>query len=167
MRLVAAFLLLAAGVALAQPRAYFPWWESRLRQDIDLTPEQQKQIREVQRKYRDQMIDQRARLEKAEARLEDLFHEEEIDDATAKALVDELVAARGAMTRSLTLMSIELRKLLTPEQWAQLDKKRSEWRAFRRRAPGLSGRRPGAHRRPARGEPGPPTPDGPPPPSLP
>jgi len=156
MKLVAAFLLLAAGVALAQPRAYFPWWESRLRNDINLTAEQQKEIREIQKKYRDQMIDQRARLEKAEARLEDLFHEDVIDDAAAKVLVDELVAARGEMTRSLTLMSIELRKLLTPEQWEKLDKKRSEWKTLRRRRPGMPGRRPDTHRRPPQGEPVPP-----------
>ncbi len=128
MRALIVFLLFT-GMAMAQPaRPFFPWWESRFADDVDLDEQQRRRIREIQRQYRDKMIDQRAALEKAEARLEDLFAAREIDESAARAAVDELIAARSAITRSLTEMSIELRRLLTLEQWQELQEKRMERR---------------------------------------
>lgn len=150
--LLAIAFLLSGVVASAQPPPYFPWWESRFSDDINLDESQRQRIRDIQREYRDKMIDQRAELEKAEARLEDLFSEPEITDAAAESTVDELIAAREAMTRSLTEMSIELRRVLTLEQWSELREKRRE----------LGDR---LRRRPTRGHP--PRGAGPPPPAKP
>lgn len=134
----ALFVAVLAGPALTQPpRAYFPWWDSEVARDISLTGAQRDRIKEVQQKFRDQMIDQRAALEKAEARLEDVYDDDSIDEARASAAIEDLIAARGAMTRSLTLMSLELRKVLTAEQWAALQKKIRRFRSER-----FSGRHP-------------------------
>jgi Spy/CpxP family protein refolding chaperone len=151
-RLLPAALLLAglAGPVPAQPpRAYFPWWDSEVARDINLTAAQRDRIKEVQQRFRDQMIDQRAALEKAEARLEDIYDDDPIDEARASAAIEELISARGAMTRSLTLMSLDLRKVLTAGQWATLQKKIQQLRDRR-----FAGRRPGSLR--DRGEPDPP-----------
>ncbi len=159
MRALAILLLLSAGTVLAQPRVYFPWWEGRFSQDLDLSGDQRAEIRKIQQKYRDSMIDQRAATEKAEARLEDLFHDDEIPTAASKSAVDALVDARGAMTRSLTEMSIELRQVLTTDQWASLERKRRQMRSRMMRDRGGRGRprRPGLSGHEGRG------PDGPPP----
>jgi Spy/CpxP family protein refolding chaperone len=164
MRTLAILLLLTASTALAQPRPYFPWWEGRFTRDLDLSDEQRQEIRSIQKRYRDLMIDQRAAAEKADARLQDLFDSEEIPAAAAKSAVDTLVEARGAMTRSLTEMSVELRQVLTAEQWRDLQKKQEEMRD-RMRNMRDRGRGAGRPRRPG----GPPRKsedptDGPPPP---
>jgi Spy/CpxP family protein refolding chaperone len=149
-------------LALAQPRAYFPWWEGRLSDEVNLSQEQRAKIRDVQREYRDEMIDQRADLEKAEARFADLLASEDISDAEAEAAVAELVAARGAVTRSLTEMSIELRRVLTTEQWRELQSRRGDWMERRERL--LERRNPTPRRGPSSG---PPPNGGPPPPGPP
>ncbi len=148
----ALFLAVLAGPARTQPpRAYFPWWDSEVARDISLTGAQRDRIKEVQQRFRDQMIDQRAALEKAEARLEDVYDDESIDEARASAAIEDLITARGAMTRSLTLMSLELRKVLSAEQWAALQKKIRRFRSER-----FSNRRPLGLR--DRGQPPPPAP---------
>ncbi len=124
MRMTIAILLLVCGGARAQmPRVYFPWWESRIARDIHLSDQQREKVREVQRKYRDRMIDLRAAVEKAEARLRDLYEMETIDPAQAEQVIDELVKQRGEMTRALAEMSLELRQVLTLDQWRELQKK--------------------------------------------
>ncbi len=152
MRILLTLLLLSAGLALAQPKPYFPWWAGRFAEDINLSEEQREQIREIQKKYRNVMIDQRAVAEKAEADLQDLFAQDEISDNAAHAAVDRLVRARADMTRSLTEMSIELRRVLTTEQWKELQQKQAEMRSRMMRGRGRNpeGRRP----------PGPPPPEG-------
>jgi Spy/CpxP family protein refolding chaperone len=160
MRALVILLLITAGTMLAQSRVYFPWWEGRFSQDLELSEDQRTEIRDIQKKYRNVMIDQRAATEKAEAQLEDLFHSDEIPAASAKSAVDALVDARASMTRSLTEMSIELRQVLTNDQWGTLEEKQREMRSKMMRG-GDRGRgrprRPGPPDRKDRG------PDGPPP----
>lgn len=139
MRLVLCLLLLFGAQALAQrpPRAYFPWWESPLTKSLNLSEAQQEQIRDVLRDYRTKLIDQRAAVEKAEGEFEDLFNNPAINSASASQAIDRLVEARSALTRTFTQMSLDLRQVLTYEQWRQLEEKRSKWESMRpRRMPG-------------------------------
>jgi len=123
-------LLLGLTSALwAQPRAYFPWWELPLARELQLSPSQQEQIQTILRQYRNTLIDQRARVEKAEAALEDLFNRDQPPDPqTTNKVIDELVEARAAITRTFTEMSWKLRQVLTPEQWRRLQERRQRWR---------------------------------------
>jgi len=139
MKLFTALLILFSSAVLAQtpPRAYFPWWESPLSRDLNLTPEQQDQIRSILKQNRAKMIDERAAVEKAEAAVEDLFNEPEVNEAQAEKAIDELVAARGEMTRTFTRMSLKLRQVLTEQQWHRLQARRSQWKSmmWKRRRP--------------------------------
>ncbi len=132
-------LLAVAAAAQGPPRAYFPWWESRLTERLDLSEEQHTRIRAILKQYRDQMIDQRGAVEKADAEIEDLFAEQEIDQEHARRTIDRLVTARGEMTRSLTVMSLELRQVLTADQWRRLrelqDKRRDQFMRRRQGPP--------------------------------
>jgi len=155
MRAFLAFLFLVSTFAQAQPpRGFFPWWESPLTRDLNLTEEQSRQFQSVMRDFRTQMIDQRAALEKAEAEVEDLFNEDPIDERKANEATDRLVAARGALTRSLTLMSLKLRSVLTAAQWRELQRRRSDKPAhrpgMRPMGPGSRPGRPGAPSEPRR-----------------
>ena len=164
MRTLIAILLIGCGGAAApMPRVYFPWWESRIARDIHLSEDQREKVREIQRKYRDRMIDLRAAVEKAEARLRDLYEMETIDPEEAQRVIDELVKNRSEMTRALAEMSLELRQVITLEQWRELQEKVRRIRERRWNRPGY--RRPQhpgqppAPRPPAQ----PPAPPGPPP----
>lgn len=118
---ILAILFLFAGLGLAQtPPAYFPWWERPVSSRLNLNQDQRDNIREILQEYRDKMIDQRARVEKADAAFVDVFAEEEIDEAAAKQAMDELIEARGALTRSMATMSLDLRQILTTDQWRRL-----------------------------------------------
>ena len=162
MRLALCLLLLFGAPALAQrlPRAYFPWWESPLTESLGLSEAQRQQIRDVLRDYRAKLIDQRAAVEKAEGEFEDLFNQPAINSAYAGEALDRLVEARSALTRTFTRMSLDLRQVLTYEQWRQLEEKRGKWESMRpHRLPGgTHGLRDGHGPRGPGGRPDPPPP---------
>ena len=129
-----------------QPRSFFPWWETPLVRDMNLSEDQQKQIRKIQRETRSQMVDLRYAQEKAEVELENQFNEETVDTRKTNDAIEKLVRARGDLTRAFAQLSLKLRAVLTPQQWQELQK-----------------RRPAQDRmRPGRGPQGPEGPEGPP-----
>ena len=155
--------LLVAACAFAQMPGLFPWWDSPVVRNLNLSEDQRKQIRDAVREYRDQLIEQRADVQKAEANLQDLMNEEQVSESRTTEAIEKAVAARAALTRTYSMMSLKLRLVLTPQQWRELQRRR-----FDRKPPG--DRRPGArreNRRPDR-RPAPPAPPppGPPAPGL-
>jgi Spy/CpxP family protein refolding chaperone len=147
--LLVLFLGCCAGLA-QPPRAYFPWWESPLASEINLTEEQREKVRAIVQENRMAMIDQRAAVEKAELEVDHLFGDEVVDSTKAQDAIERLVAARSALTRSFTELSLKLRMVLTSAQWKELQEKRERWRPR------------GGGERPRRGPP-PREPGGPPP----
>ena len=115
-------LPLAAG---AQPFfGPFPWWDSPIARDLNLTDAQTKQIRATVKEYRDHLVDLRAVLQKAEGDLQDVFNEDQIDQKRANDSIERLVAARSDLTRTLSQMDLKLRGVLTAQQWQQLQQRR-------------------------------------------
>lgn len=106
------------------PRGMFPWWDSPLAKDLNLTDDQTKQIRATVQEYRSRLIDLRGAVEKAELNLEDQFNEDNVDARKANDAIDKLVAARGDLTRAFSQMSLKLRGVLTADQWRELQKRR-------------------------------------------
>ena len=118
-------LILIALPALAQmPRGVFNWWDSPIAKDLNLTEDQNRQIRAIVKEYRIKLIDLRATTEKAEAEFEDVFNEESFDQRRANEALDRLVNARTELMRGFSQMSLRLRALLTPEQYRELLKRR-------------------------------------------
>ncbi len=118
-------MILSAGTLLAQPpRGTFNWWESPLTQDINLSEDQRTKIRDAIREYRPKLIDLRANLEKAEIDTEEVLNDENVDQKRAGESIERLVVARGDMTRAMSQMSMRLRRILTAEQWKELQGKR-------------------------------------------
>lgn len=113
----------AAFMASAQNAANMPWWTSDVVQDLGLSPAQTQRIHQIVRSYRDRLFDARNNVQKAEAALEDVLNEPQIDPAAAKPVVDRLAAARANSTRAFTEMSLQLRSVLTIDQWRELRKR--------------------------------------------
>lgn len=119
--------LLVFGVALAQPpRSYYAWWDRPVAKDLNLTADQTKRIRTTVRFYRGKLIELRAQLEKAELELQDVFEDEHVEASRASAAVEGLSHARENLTRAFAQMSVDLRTVLTQQQWKELQKRRAE-----------------------------------------
>ena len=162
MKKLIGLVLISSAWLFGQSPAFGPWWDSPVVRDMNLSEQQRKQIRETVQAHRDSLIQQRADVQKAEGALQDLMNEEQVNEAKVSAAIDRVVAARGAMMKTVSLMSLKLRILLTPEQWRELQQDRAKRRmAPRRDFPGRDGR---MMRRPGRqGVPDAPNPPGPPP----
>ncbi|GIU79105.1 MAG: hypothetical protein KatS3mg005_2343 [Bryobacteraceae bacterium] len=118
-------LVLLSGMLSAQaPPGFFNWWDSPIANDLNLSEDQKKQIRSIVQEYRDRLIDQRAALQKAEMQFGDLFAEESPNPAKVDQVIEQLVAARADLTRTMSRMTLRLRAVLTPQQFEELQKRR-------------------------------------------
>lgn len=136
--------LLTCGAALAQPGGFFAWWDSPVVRDLNLTNDQQSQIRATVREYRTRVIDARAAMEKSDGELEDILDAERVDQKKANDAVERLATARAEMTRVFSQMSVKLRGFLTAQQWQELQKRRPRpGHGPEMVRPGMPGRGPG------------------------
>ncbi len=123
MKIAALLLFLGASVAgFAQNRANFPWWNSTVVDDKDLhvTPEQKEKIHQIVRSHRARLLDARNAVQKAEGDLEDLLNDPSISSEGAKPVIEKVSEARANSTRVFLDMSLQLRGVLTLEQWRLL-----------------------------------------------
>ena len=129
-------LLLLGSLAVvclkAQNRASFPWWNSPVVGDLGLNAAQSQKIRQIVRSYRDRLLDARNNVSKADGALEDLMNEPEVDPQAAKPVIDRLSNARATSSRVLLEMSVELRSVLSLDQWRQLVRR---WDEVQRKRP--------------------------------
>ncbi len=125
-------LLLVAAVAAAQEPQPFDWWDRPMARALNLTPEQEKQVRATQREFRDRLLDQRTAVQKAEANLRDLMDEDQVNEARTREAIDRVVAARGDLMRSVSQMALEMRMVLTPQQWERVRRRTGQMLQQRR-----------------------------------
>ena len=119
-------LLLTAGSLCAQmPKGMYAWWgRPEIRRDLNLTPQQQRQIQFTVRQFRPRLIDIRAEVEKAEIDLQAQFDHDPVDAARTNQAIDRLISARSDLTRALSELSLKLRLVLNEQQWEQLQRRR-------------------------------------------
>ncbi|HEY3453537.1 MAG TPA: periplasmic heavy metal sensor [Bryobacteraceae bacterium] len=112
--------LLTVFSAAAQKRANFPWWNSPVVKDLGLNPAQSQKIHQIVRSYRDRLLDARNNVQKAEGALEDLINEPQVEPDAAKPVIERVSAARANSTRVFLEMSVQMRAVLTLDQWRLL-----------------------------------------------
>jgi hypothetical protein len=59
-------------------------------------------------------------MEKADLGLQNLLDQDEPKDSDVEAQMDQVLAARGKLEREYTMMNLDLRKVLSVQQWRQL-----------------------------------------------
>jgi phage terminase Nu1 subunit (DNA packaging protein) len=111
---------------VAQNTTALPWWTSPVVNEIGLSPEQTQKIRQVVRSYRNRLFDARNASNKAEAELQDILNDANVSLARAQPAIDQLAESRANATRIFTAMSVEIRAVLTADQWRQLIKRWDE-----------------------------------------
>lgn len=123
MKRYVAVCLLTAGGLWAQMPGMFPWWDSPIAGDLKLSEDQHRRIRETVREVRGKINQLRAATETAEAELADFMNDDRVDAQKTAAAIDKVIAARGEMSREVSLMSLKLRQILTTEQWRELQRR--------------------------------------------
>jgi Spy/CpxP family protein refolding chaperone len=107
------------------PQSLYPWWSNKIIvQQLDLTPPQVRQIRAAVTEAQPHLLEVRAKVLRAEQGLEDQFNSDPVDQNKTNQALEQLIAARTDLTRSLTELSLKLRVLLTAQQWQQLQRLR-------------------------------------------
>jgi F0F1-type ATP synthase delta subunit len=87
---------------------------------LGLTSAQEQQIRQIVRSHRDRLLDARNNVAKAQGELEDLLNDRDVSPEQAKPVIDRLANARANSTQVFLEMSVELRRVLTFDQWRAL-----------------------------------------------
>jgi Spy/CpxP family protein refolding chaperone len=135
------------------------WWRKpEIIKDLNITPDQQKQLDKILLDSRLQLIQMHASLEEEQVKLEPLLSANPFDESRAFAQISHIADLRAELEKTNARMLLSLRAVITADQWTKLQSERQ----FRH-----SGQAPEGQRRNWRRGPqgGPDAPNGPPPPT--
>jgi len=97
------------------------WWKnSEVVKELQLTDAQVKQIEQTFLDYRLKLIDLRADVERQETKLQPLLEADQPSEHEVSSQVDALVAARGKLEKTNTMMMLAIRRVLSVDQWKKL-----------------------------------------------
>jgi periplasmic protein CpxP/Spy len=127
-----------AGGGMVGPHGRFgAWWKnSDVVKQLQLTDAQIKEIEKTFLDYRLKLIDLRADVERQETKLQPLLEADEPNEHEVSSQVDALVAARGKLEKTNTMMMLAIRRVLSVDQWKKLQAiqhRRRERNVFYRR----------------------------------
>jgi Spy/CpxP family protein refolding chaperone len=97
------------------------WWRNPdVVSKLQLSDAQVSQLNQVFFNHKMKLIDYGADMEKQDLKLQNLLDADQPDESQVSAQVDQVLTARGKLEREFTMMSLNLRKQLSLEQWRQL-----------------------------------------------
>jgi Spy/CpxP family protein refolding chaperone len=89
-------------------------------QRLNLTPDQRKSIDDIFQQHRLKLIDLEAALQKEELILEPLVAADPPEEPKVLAQIDRVAQARAELEKANSRMLWQVRRVLTPDQWKQL-----------------------------------------------
>jgi Spy/CpxP family protein refolding chaperone len=102
------------------------WWKSpAIVERLSLTADQTRKMDEIVEQSRLQLIDLRANLEKQQVMLEPMLSANPLDSARASAQIDKVANARADLEKANAKMLLNIRGVLTPDQWTKLHQHRT------------------------------------------
>ena len=103
------------------------WWkDSDVVKQINLTDSQAQQIEQGFYDHRLRIIDLLGESEKQEVKLQQLMDAEQPDEAQINSQVEQVVTARAALEKEHAAMMLNVRRVLSPEQWKKLQNIRGD-----------------------------------------
>jgi len=103
------------------------WWrEAEISKKLQLSEGQIAQLDQIFYDHRVKLIDHGAEMEKQDLKLQSLLDADQPDEGQIGSQVDLVLAARGKLEREYTFMNLDLRKVLSLDQWRQLKSIRGE-----------------------------------------
>jgi hypothetical protein len=129
--------LLIASVAGAAELPPGKWWRNpALAQNLALSGEQQQRLDDIFRASANELIDERAEIEKLAIALRGELDRQQLNRQNLQRIASALTVARGRLFERELMMLADMRGALTDEQWARLRARldrRDERPLFRRR----------------------------------
>ncbi|HKC25753.1 MAG TPA: periplasmic heavy metal sensor [Thermoanaerobaculia bacterium] len=120
---VLALALLAPAAARAQlpEGAIGKWWKRpRVVEALHLTPEQQERLEAIFGKNRRSFIDLKADVERRQVDLEELMARKDSEPKKVSSAVDALEQAKLRLRKAHAMMVLDMREILTADQWRAL-----------------------------------------------
>ena len=103
------------------------WWKNpEIASKLQLTDAQVTQLNQVFFDHKMRLIDYGADMEKQDLKLQNLLDADQPNESQVSAQVDQVLAARGKLEREFTMLSLNLRKVLSLDQWRQLKTMRGD-----------------------------------------
>jgi Spy/CpxP family protein refolding chaperone len=103
------------------------WWKNpEIATKLQLTDAQVTQLNQVFFDHKMRLIDYGADMEKQDLKLQSLLDADQPNESQVSAQVDQVLAARGKLEREFTMLSLNLRKVLSLDQWRQLKTMRGD-----------------------------------------
>lgn len=103
------------------------WWkDSSTAKKLQLTDGQITQLDQTFFDHKMKLVDYEAEMEKEDLKLQNLLDADVPNEGQVGTQVDQVLAARGKLEREYTMMNLDLRKVLSVEQWRQLKTIREE-----------------------------------------
>ena len=103
------------------------WWKDpETAKKLQLNDGQISQLDQIFYEHRLKLIDYGAAMEKEDLKLQNLLDADVPDEGQVSSQVDQVLSARGKLEREYTMMSLDLRKVLSLDQWRQLKTIREE-----------------------------------------
>jgi len=97
------------------------WWGNpELVQRLGITTDQQKKMDDILQQHRLRLVDLHAEVQKQELTLEPLVSADQPDEGKILAQIDRVAQARAELEKANARMLLDIRRLLTPEQWQKL-----------------------------------------------
>jgi Spy/CpxP family protein refolding chaperone len=118
--------VVAAWAASALAQADIPdgkWWKRpRLAAEINLTPQQSREIETIFVRTRPRLIDLKADLEKKQLALQVSMEDKDkpVDRRNVEREIEAVENARSELQKTRALMILDMRQVLRPEQWERL-----------------------------------------------
>jgi Spy/CpxP family protein refolding chaperone len=103
------------------------WWkDSNVAKKLQLTDGQIVQLDQTFYDHKLKLVDDGAEMEKEDLKLQNLLDADVPNEGQVGSQVDQVLTARGKLEREYTMMNLDLRKVLSVDQWRQLKSIREE-----------------------------------------
>lgn len=121
------------------PGMHGRWWKnSDVVKELQLTDAQIKQIEQTFLDYRLKLIDLHADVERQEAKLQPLLEADQPNEQQVGSQVDAVIAARGKLEKTNTMMMLAIRRILSVDQWKKLQAMHQRHEGMGRHMQGMS-----------------------------
>lgn len=124
MRKRIALVVIAISALAINASAQMPpgkWWRRlEIAQTLGLTPDQQSRLDAVFRTAANDLIDQRAEVEKLNVALRGELDQTDLNKANLQKLAQRLGEARGKLFERELMMLVDMRGVLHDDQWSRL-----------------------------------------------
>lgn len=110
-----------------QPTPTFAWWKSEsFKNELGLTDPQTDQIDKIWETTRPELRAELDELSRFEGKLSRLI-QNDADEAVLSRQIDRVETARAAANKTRSIMFVQMRKALTPDQRTRLDALHERW----------------------------------------